>query len=282
MPRSLPPSSRTSASTSNPAPPASFAKSVKNEIITCFPQLPRQHPPLAIDHQRRRGRQRPARNYAAQQRRLLPFPRHLEAQARFGRLATRNRTLAPRRRLRPNRPRSVQRHLSVTIRERRMNLSDTKFLTSAPPPLRSAIFATSRHPKNADCKPGTPRDLLLREPAKFPSGREGRIRGKSVSKVSFVSIRAFPSVMLEPLWTLPRAIDLLNLVYAALPSSLRRGWHARCGAPAGRPWSKRSEPRMLLKTQGVGKITCESRFGLKAMRAAAHCGLSLGLGGDAG
>src|SRR5579875_2896199 len=132
MPRSLPPSSRTSASTSNPAPPASFAKSVKNEIITCFPQLPRQHPPLAIDHQRRRGRQRPARNHAAQQRRLLPFPRHLEAQARFGRLRTRNRTLAPRRRLRPNRTRSVQRHLSVTIRERRLNISDTKFLTSAP------------------------------------------------------------------------------------------------------------------------------------------------------
>src|SRR5579885_1101532 len=34
MPRSLPPSSRTSASTSNPALPASFARSVKSEIIT--------------------------------------------------------------------------------------------------------------------------------------------------------------------------------------------------------------------------------------------------------
>src|SRR5579875_1815968 len=34
MPRSLPPSSRTSASTLNPAPPASFARSVKSEIIT--------------------------------------------------------------------------------------------------------------------------------------------------------------------------------------------------------------------------------------------------------
>src|SRR5579875_3587025 len=34
MPRSLPPSSRTSASTSNPALPALFARSVKSEIIT--------------------------------------------------------------------------------------------------------------------------------------------------------------------------------------------------------------------------------------------------------
>src|SRR5579875_3210391 len=48
------------------------------------------------------------------------------------------------------------------------------------------------------------------------------------------------------------------------------------------PGASESEPRMLLKTQGVGKITCESGFGLKAMRAAARCGLSSGLGGDAG
>src|SRR5579884_3670871 len=40
------------------------------------------------------------------------------------------------------------------------------------------------------------------------------------------------------------------------------------------PGASESEPRMLLKTQGVGKITCESGFGLKAMRAAASCGLS--------
>src|SRR5579885_1514121 len=32
------------------------------------------------------------------------------------------------------------------------------------------------------------------------------------------------------------------------------------------PGASESEPRMLLKTQGVGKITCESGFGLKAMR----------------
>ena len=30
------------------------------------------------------------------------------------------------------------------------------------------------------------------------------------------------------------------------------------------PGARESEPRMLLKTQGVGKITCESRFGFKA------------------
>src|SRR5579875_2265017 len=76
---------------------------------------------------------------------------------------------------------------------------------------------------------------LLNQGGKFPSGREGRIRGKSVSKVSSVSIRAFPSVMLKPLWTLPRVIDPLNPVYAALPSSLRRGWPPAEPTPANPP-----------------------------------------------
>src|SRR5579875_888272 len=66
--------------------------------------------------------------------------------------------------------------------------------------------------------------------------------------------------MLKPLWTLPRAIDLLTPVYAALPSSLRRGWRARCGAPAGRPWSKRKRTEDVIENTGSWKNNMRVRI----------------------
>src|SRR5579875_3636863 len=98
-----------------------------------LPQLPRRHPPLAVHHPCRRGPQRPARNDAPPQRRFLPLGTDPEVEAGLSRLPARNWTLAPRRLLRPECPRSVQRPLSVQIRERGLPMpSDTTFLTSAP------------------------------------------------------------------------------------------------------------------------------------------------------
>jgi len=100
----------------------------------------------------------------------------------------------------------------------------------------------------------------------FPTRRNSKKRGpqtrrsslqapeKTVSNVSSVSPRAAHSAM------------------------LKRRWNTRCGATAGRPcgWKRTND---VLETQGVGKITCDSRFGFQATDEAARRAVSLGGGG---